>query len=467
LTDTHLTILPSESPTSLAPAPLAPSAQAPSAQAAAGSAVGVDASGALRRWYVLGLLMLVYTLNIADRFVMSTLIEPIKAALGLSDSSIAFLTGTALACFYVTAGLPLAYLADRANRRTMVAVALGAWSVITACCGLVQSYGQMLAARIGVGIGEAGGTPPSVSLLSDYFPPRRRAFAMSVYSLALSIGSMLGTSAGYVSDAWGWRAAFYALGVPGVAVALAVAITLREPRRGRLDEAPPPPRASLRETLAFARRHPALGHAWMGAAVYTLWGWGLMWWTPSFLVRSHRMTLGDAGGALALMNGIGGTAVLLATLAVMARLEKKSARAVPLYAAVSIGVATLPSILAYALASKPLALAMLWLFIPLSYAPFGPTFALLQNLVPASMRAQATAVMLFLANVANLVIAPQVVGFASDHLAPAYGAQSLRYCLIPLAFTGLWAAWHYWRCAMHLAPGPERAGGLAGTARGV
>ena len=129
--------------------------------------------------------MLVYALNIADRFVMSTLIEPIKASLRLSDFSIAFLTGTALACFYVTAGLPLAYLADRSNRRSLVAAAVAAWSVMTACCGVVQNYGQMLLARIGVGVGEAGGTPPSVSLLSDYFPWRERALAMSIYSLEI------------------------------------------------------------------------------------------------------------------------------------------------------------------------------------------------------------------------------------------------------------------------------------------
>ncbi len=414
--------------------------------------------GPVRRWYVLGVLMLVYALNIADRFVMSTLIEPIKADLGLSDFSVAFLTGTALACFYVTGGLPLAYLADRANRRNMVAAALGAWSVMTACCGIVQNYWQMLAARIGVGVGEAGGTPPSVSLLSDYFPWRSRALAMSVYSLGLSIGSMLGTSAGYVSDAWGWRAAFLVLGVPGVLVALLVRVTIDEPRRGRFDDVPPPARASLWDTLRFARHQPALLHAWLGAAVYTLWGWGLMWWTVSYLVRSHHMSLGEAGVALSLMNGIGGTAVLLLTLVLMGKLEKRSVRAVPLYAGLSILVATLPSIAAYAATSKELALVMLWTFIPLSYAPFGPTFALLQNLTPASMRAQSTAVMLLLANVANLVIAPQVIGFASDRLAPLYGAESLRHCLIPLAFTGFWAAWHFWCCAKYTASGLERTG---------
>lgn len=411
--------------------------------------------GGGRAWYVLFLLMLVYALSIADRFVMSTLLEPIKRDLGLSDSSIAFLTGTALACFYVTAGLPLAYLADRTNRRTLVALSLTAWSAMTACCGIVQNVWQMLFARIGVGVGEAGGTPPSVSLLSDYFPWRRRAFAMSLYSLGLSLGSMLGTSAGYVSDAWGWRTAFFVLGIPGVVVAAMVRLTIEEPARGRLDEGPPPPRASLRETLAFARHQPALLHAWMGAAVYTLWGWGLMWWTPSFLVRSHHMKLGAAGGALSLMNGIGGTAILLLTMVVMAALAKRDVRVVPRFTALVIAVATIPSIIAHVTRSTELAVAMLWIFIPLSYAPFGPTFALLQNLAPASMRAQSAAIMLLLANVANLVIAPQLIGFASDRLAPVYGADSLRIALIPLAFTGFWGAWHYLRCAAHLRQGLE------------
>ena len=349
--------------------------------------------GVARRWYVLLVLTLVYALSIADRFVMSTLIEPIKTDLGLSDSSIGFLTGSSLAFFYVTAGLPLATLADRANRRTMIALALGAWSIMTTLCGFAQNYWQLLLARVGVGVGEAGGTPPSASLLSDYFTSRRRALALSVYSVGASLGSMMGSSAGYASDAWGWRAAFYVLGVPGVLVALLVAITIREPERGRLDAkavpaaptvaaAAAPPRATLKDTLRFARVQPALLHTWLGATVYTLWSWGLMWWTPSFLVRSHHMSLGDAGGALSLMHGIGGTAVLLITMLLMGPLGKRDPRLVPWFVAASIVIGTVPSILAYSVSSPHTALLMLWIFIPLSYAPFGPTFALLQNLVP-------------------------------------------------------------------------------------
>jgi predicted MFS family arabinose efflux permease len=294
--------------------------------------------------------------------------------------------------------------------------------------------------------------------VSDYFPWRRRALAFSVYSLGLSFGSMIGSSAGYVSDAWGWRSAFYVLGAPGVLVAVIIWLTVREPARGRLDEVPPPLRAGLFETARFIRRQPALMHALMGATVYTLWSWGLMWWTPSYLVRSHHMTLGDAGGALSLMYGVGGTAVLLLTTVVMSRFEKRDARWVPWFVAATILISTVPSIFAYSAASPGGAIRMLWIFIPLSYAAFGPTFALTQNLVPASMRAQTVAILLFGSNIANLVIAPQVIGFASDRLAPVYGAESLRHALIPLAFAGFWSAWHYWRCAKHLVGGLERAG---------
>ena len=170
------------------------------------------------------------------------------------------------------------------------------------------------------------------------------------------------------------------------------------------------------------------------------------------------MSLGDAGGALSLMHGIGGTSILVLTMILMGRLVKRDARLVPWFVAAVIMLATIPSIIAYTSASRDLAVKMLWVFVPLSYAPFGPTFALLQNLVPASMRAQTVALMLFFSNMANLVIAPQAIGFASDYFAPVYGAESLRHALVPLAFVGFWAAWHYWLSAKYLTSGLQRAG---------
>jgi MFS family permease len=412
------------------------------------------------RWYVLILLTAVYAVNIADRFMISTLIEPIKADLNLSDSMVALLTGTALAIFYVTAGLPLALIADRSNRRNLIAASLLAWSAATAACGFIRTFWQFMIARILVGVGEAGGTPPSHSIVSDHFPSERRALALSIYSIGASLGSMIGATSGTISEHWGWRTAFWVLGLPGVALALLILATVREPARGRLDyvhKAQEP--VSFRKTLSYTRRHPTLAHCLIGGSVFTLWSWGLMWWTPSYLVRSHHLSLGAAGDLLSLIHGIGGTIALIATSLAMPFVEKRGPRAVPLFTAAVIGVGTIPSIIAFTTMSESVATVMLWLFIPLSYCAFGPTFALVQNLVPAEMRAQAAALLLFSANIANLVVAPQAVGLASDLLAPRFGAESLRLALLPLTLCGFWAAAHFWIVARRtLAPVTEPAG---------
>jgi predicted MFS family arabinose efflux permease len=397
------------------------------------------------RWYVLALLTLVYAINIADRFMISTLIEPIRSDLHLSDSAIGLLTGVALALFYVTAGVPLALLADRGNRRNLVTAALLAWSVATAACGFIRTFGQFMVARVLVGVGEAGGTPPSHSLVSDYFPPGRRALALSIYSIGASVGSMIGALGGTVSEHWGWRSAFFVLGLPGVALAVLLRLTVREPRRGRMDA---PGRAqgavSFRRTLRYTWQHPTLAHCLMGGSIFTLWAWGLMWWTPSYLIRSHHLTLGDASNALSLIHGVGGTAGLIATSLLMPFVERRGPRGVPLFIAALIAVGTVPSVIAFTTSSATTAVVMLWIFIPLSYCTFGPTFALLQNLVPPEMRSQAVALLLFFSNIANLVIAPQLVGIVSDALAPRYGAESLRLALLPLTLCGFWAAAHFW-----------------------
>jgi predicted MFS family arabinose efflux permease len=211
---------------------------------------------------VLAVMTVVYALSIADRFSISTLIEPIRLELQLSDSGIAFLTGVALALFYVTIGIPIALLADRANRRNILAIALALWSAMTALCGLAQNYWQLLLARFGVGIGEAGGTPPATSILADKFPPEKRPMALTIFALGACLGAWLGSSiAGDVADHGGWRAAFLVLGIPGLIVALVVRFTVREPQRGRLDEitAKPPP-TTLLATLAYVGRHKSAFH---------------------------------------------------------------------------------------------------------------------------------------------------------------------------------------------------------------
>ncbi|MFL6603739.1 MAG: spinster family MFS transporter [Steroidobacteraceae bacterium] len=407
-----------------------------------------SAMRAAGRWYVLAVLTLVYALNIADRFSIATLIEPIRLELRLSDSGIAFLTGIALALFYVTVGIPLAVLADRANRRNIVALSLALWSAMTALCGLAQNYSQLLLARFGVGIGEAGGTPPSTSILADKFPHDRRPMALTIFALGASLGAWLGSSvAGRVAERHGWRAAFLVLGIPGLLCALLVWLTIREPTRGQFDSSQEHrQKTTLAATVRYIVQHRSAFHLLMGGSVATLWSWGLMWWTPTFLVRAHHMTVGQAGELLGPMHLIAGTAGTILASYLMARRSAADPRYVAKLLAWVTALTTIPSILLYWVGSTAIATVLLWIFVPSVYFYIGPILGLLQNVVPAHMRATTCALLLFTANVANLVIAPQMVGILSDWFASGFHAegQGLRWALLLLAPTGFWAAWHLW-----------------------
>lgn len=410
------------------------------------------------RWYVLGVLTLVYALNIADRFSVSTLIEPIRKELALSDKGIAFLTGSALAFFYVTVGIPVAALADRVNRRNILAVSLLVWSGVTALCGVARNYSELLLARFAVGIGEAGGTPPSASIVADNFPPARRPMALTVYALGACIGAWLGSSvAGAAADYGGWRLAFLVLGVLGVAVALLVWLTVREPRRGQLDSEPHRPPAEpfsaraiitqIGATLRCMTVQRSSIHLVVGGSVATFWSWGLIWWTTAFLQRSHHLTVGEAGGLLGPMHLVAGTAGTLLAGVLMSLPAARDPRFVTRLLSWAIVLSTVPSFFAYQVGSLRAATVMLWLFVPGVYFYIGPILGLLANVVPANMRATVCAILLFVANLANLFLAPQLIGALSDWFAASFGAgsESLRWALLLLAPTGLWAAWHIGR----------------------
>ena len=421
---------------------------------------GATAAAPRDRWYVLGVLTVVYAVNIADRFCISTLIEPIRTELHLSDGSVAWLTGGALGVFYVTIGIWVAVLADRLNRSRILALALAAWSAITALCGLTHSYIQLLLARFGVGIGEAGGTPPSTSILADKFPPAHRPLALTVFALGACLGAWLGSSvAGAAAEHSGWRAAFLVLGVPGMAIALLVALTIREPRRGQLDAAAGTSSATLGDTLRFLGRQRSAVHLLLGGAVATFWSWGLMWWTPAFLQRSHHMTVGQAGGLLGRMHLIAGTASTLLTALLMGQRTAADPRYVTRLLAWLAAVATVPSIMLYRAESETAATALLWIFVPAVYFYIGPILGLLQNVTPANMRATVCAILLFAANIANLLLAPQLIGWLSDWFAASFGAgvESLRWALLALAPTGLWAAWHLWTAGRTIREDEARA----------
>jgi predicted MFS family arabinose efflux permease len=421
-----------------------------------------DVSTLGQRWYVLIIMMLAYTINIADRYVMSTVLEPIRLELKLTDGGVAFLTGVSLAFFYVIMGIPLSWIADRYNRRNLLAASITVWSAMTALCGMSQGYMQLLLARIGVGIGEAGGTPSCNSIVADYFPAGRRAMAMTIFALGAPIGAWLGADmAGYVAAQYNWRMAFYVLGVPGVVLAIVIMLTIKEPKRGRLDAVAESDAPSLMEALKFIWSQKGMVHAIMGSGLSALWGWGLMWFTPTFIQRAYGLDVGEAGGVIGPIHLVMGIGASLLTAWLVGRPAYTDPRKVLRLLSVVTALATVPSFYAYYTNSLPTATLMWWIFIPAIYFYIGPAMSLLQNLAPPKMRAMVIAVSLLVANVFNLIVAPQGVGLLSDYFAGPGGADagSLRIALLILAPTGFWAAWHYWRAEKYAIEDQKRAVG--------
>jgi MFS family permease len=365
-----------------------------------------------------------------------------------------------LALFYVVMGIPLSWLCDRTNRRNLLAASVAVWSFMTAITGYTRGYFDLLLARVGVGIGEAGGTPACNSIIADYFPADRRSMAMTVFALGAPIGAWLGSDiAGYVSTLYGWRAAFLVLGVPGIILALIIMVTIKEPKRGRLDLVQEEKAPTVMETLKFLWSQKSAVHAMTGSGLSAFWGWGLMWFTPLFLQRTYGMDEGEAGGMLGWIYLIGGIGASLLTAWVVARPTYTDPRKIARLLAVVTALATVPSFLAYYTRDLGLAQVMWWLFIPAIYFYIGPAFALCQNLAAPKMRSMAVAISLLVANVLNLIIAPAIVGGLSDFFDAAGGgnADSLRLAQLILAPTGLWAAWHYWRAEKYIVEDQKRA----------
>jgi MFS family permease len=419
-----------------------------------------QAPSSAERWYVLLLMCLIYSINIADRYVVSTVLEPIRIELDLNDAGVAFLTGIPLALFYVAFGIPISWLADRSNRRNILAASLVIWSGFTALCGLSGNYLQFLLGRIGVGVGEAGGTPPSTAIVSDCFPADRRPMAMTVLALGAPLGAWLGADmAGAVAHAYHWRAAFLALGVPGLLVGVLVFLTVREPRRGRLDAVVDDIKPSLAESLRFLWRQRAAFHVVMGGGVCALWGWGLIYWTPTFLQRTYDLNVGQAGEVTGNIHLVGGSLATVGTAWLLSRPVMADPRRVVWLMSAGVALTTVPSMLAYWTHSLLMAKAMFCLFIPAIYFYIGPCFGLLNNLAPCHMRNMFIAISLLVANILNLIVAPWVVGYLSDWFAHGHptDAESLRAALLVLAPTGFWAAYHLYMASRTIIADQQRA----------
>jgi MFS family permease len=427
-----------------------------------------QAPSSLERWYVLAMMCVIYAINIADRYVVSTVLEPIRLELHLTDGGVAFLTGIPLALFYVTFGLPISWLADRSNRRNILAAALVIWSGFTVLCGLSRTYWQFLLGRIGVGVGEAGGLPPSSAILSDCFPPDRRPMAFTVLALGAPIGAWLGADmAGAVAHAHGWRAAFLVLGAPGLIAGIVVYLTIREPVRGRLDavsDAHPP---SMLDSLGFLWSQRSAFNVLMTTGVCSLWGWGLIWWTPTFLIRTYGLNVGEAGAVTGPIHLLGGTLATLGTAWLLSRPSMTDPRRVLWVLVAGVGLTTVPSFLAFYTHSLWFAKCMFWVFIPAIYFYIGPCMGLLQNLAPQNMRSMFIAWSLLVGNIFNLIVAPQLIGSLSDWFAGGHGADadSLRLALLLLAPTGFWAAWHAYRATKTVIADQKRATGTVAATR--
>ena len=404
------------------------------------------------RRYVLGLLVTVYVFNFIDRQILSILVESIRRDIGLSDTQIGFLTGIAFAAVYTTAGIPIARLADRSVRRSIIAAGLAAWSGMTALTGLARSFPELALARFGVGLGEAACSPPAHSLLSDYFPPERRGTALSIYSLGIPIGVMIGFIAGgWINEIFGWRQAFFAVGVPGLILAVVVRLTLREPQRGAADRptgAPPSPvpAESLGEVLRFMGRLRAFRHMALAAALHAFYGYGAGAFLAPFFIRIHGMSSGEVGTWLGLISGlVGGVGTFLGgTLGDRLSARHGDARWYMWVPALS----TLGSVpFAFFLYLWPEPRTALLLFMPAALAGpmyLGSTFAMTQGLARPHMRAMAAAILMFVINMIGLGLGPQVVGLASDLLAPRLGVASLRWALLGVVVPlSLWSALHY------------------------
>jgi len=408
--------------------------------------------------------VLVYTLSITDRYMLSTVLEPIRLELQLTDKGISLLSGGSLGLFYIVLGFPLAWLIDRNSRRTIITVSLIVWSAMTVSCGLARNYWQLFVGRVGVGVGEAGGTPGANSIISDYFPAARRPMAATIFSLGAPIGAWIALAVvGAIADKEGWRASFLWLGAPGIIAGVVIYLTVREPRRGRLDavrlEGSAP---SFVQSMAYLWSQRSAVHVMIGSALTALWGWGLAWFTPMFLQRTYSLTVGQAAGVTDNIHLIGGSAATILTGMLMAHPSMRDPRRIVKLMGTIIGVATIASFGVYYTHDLATAKVLFWIFIPAIYFYIGPCFGLLLNLAEPRMRAMFCAMTLFVANLGNLLIAPLVVGWLSDLFAPGgvNNAASLRLAMLCLVPTGLWATLHYFLSVPRLVADQERATGV-------
>ncbi|RDE06769.1 spinster family MFS transporter [Sphingomonas aracearum] len=418
-----------------------------------------------RRGLTLTLLTTAYFFSYMDRQILAILQELIRVDLHLSDTQLGLLAGLAFAIFYATLGIPVARLADRGNRVNLIAGALALWSLFTAVCGLAQNFWQLLFARIGVGVGEAGSSPPSHSIIADLYPPEKRAGAMGIYSLGVVLGAAFGTMiGGTVAHLYGWRAAMFTVGLPGIVLALLVKWLVVEPKRGLSDV----------QIVAEGEAHgtiPSIGegfrsmfankaafHLVMGVTVTSLIGYGHSAFGPSFMQRSLGISMFDVARYVAPIGAICGTISAVGGGWAANWVAKRWGLYAQSWLIVVMKIVGLPlAFLFYTESDPKTAVAIYFASILLVNSYLGPTFALIQGLAPLRLRALWAAVTLFVINLVGLGAGPTLIGVISDALKPSFGEESLRYAMMTFAAATPWALFHYYRAGVLLKRGAATA----------
>jgi predicted MFS family arabinose efflux permease len=411
----------------------------------------VNKEGFFEKWYTLILLTVVYAFNVMDRQILTVLLEPIKADLGISDTLLGVLTGISFALFYATLGVPIAILADRSNRRNIISIAVAVWSAMTVVTGMAQNFIQILLARIGVGIGEAGCLPPSQSITSDIFPPQERSMALAVLSSGANIGLFFGFILGaYLYEYWGWRVAFFALGAPGLLLGLIVHFTLKEPVRGMSDNTKEAAKTvPFREVLRFIATQKSLLYVFAACTSATMCAYGVSTWIPSYFIRVFDMSIVEVGTTLAIIFGICGGVGTISFGIFADKMGKRDVRW-KLWVNSLLCLALVPMFyFLFSASSAATAVALTVLPLTLLVGYLGSTWALNQSLVPPEMRSVTASLMLLSMNLIGLGLGPFLVGLISDALS-SYGADSLRYSLRIFIFLYVVPAIFYYLASINL-----------------
>jgi MFS family permease len=410
--------------------------------------------------YVLGTLMCVYMIHHLDRMTIALLLEPIGKEFRLSDAQRGLLAGFAYAIPFALAGLPLGMLIDRVPRVRLLAVLLATWSALTALCALATSFWWLALARIGVGVAESGGTPANVAILSDYFPPERRARALGLYYMAPHLGTVVGFAlAGTVATLFGWRAAFLLVGLPGLALVLLLVTTIREPSRGATTTAseraatthlPADAAPSFAEFVRILVHTPSALHMLLGGTLSSMVTAGLATWLPPFMIRLHGFSVQQAGIAIAFgMAPLGALgAALGGTLA--DRLGGSRSPRVARMLATAVAVSTGAAVIGLNTASAALLIGCFALQLAAYVTTIGPSYAAVVGLMPVRTRGLSAALMQVSANVLGFGVGATLLGKLSDLLRPEYGLESLRYTMLGFSLLGLWAVAHFLAAARAL-----------------